>query len=134
MLPRDRGEGWGALPNEAPPPHPRKRTHFVRSWVPEWAAGRASFSIFISISFHAVPFPVSGSAGQDPYPNVLISLCFTSVPFLVSGVPLESTFSFIFHACLSRPPLGSVKPPQTHALCYLVLSRVHSINTCLVRV
>ena len=106
--------------------------HIVCSWVPEWAAGGTSPLIFMSISLNAVPFLVSGSAGQDPYPNVLISLCFAGMPFLVSGVPLESKCSFIFHACLSRPPLGSVKPPQPHVM--LVLSRVRSINTCLVRV
>ena len=112
----DRGEGWGALSNEAPPPHPRKRTRIVCSWVPEWAAGGTSPFIFMFISFHAVPFRVSGSAGQDPYPNVLISFCFAGMPFLLSGVPLESKSSFIFHACFSRPPLGSVKPLQPHVI------------------
>ena len=112
----DRGVGWGALSNEAPPPHPRKRTHIVCSWVPEWAAGGTSPFIFMFISFHAVPFLVAGSAGQDPYPNVLISFCFAGMPFLLSGVPLESKSSFIFHACLSRPPLGSVKPLQPHVI------------------
>ena len=106
--------GRGGEPCPTKLPHPRKRTHTVCSWVPEWAAGGISPFTFIFISFHAVPFLVSGSAGQDPYPNVLISFCFASMPFLLSGVPLESKSSFIFHACLSRPPLGSVKPLQPH--------------------
>ena len=116
----DRGERWGALSNEAPPPHPRKRTHFVCSWVPEWAAGGASPFIFIFISFHAVPFLVSGSAGQDPYPNVFISSCFAGMPFLVSGVPLESKISSTFHACLSRSCLESTASALASSECVCV--------------
>ena len=111
------GEGWGALSNEAPPPHPRKRTHFVCSWVPEWAAGGASPFLFIFISFHAVPFLVSGSAGQDPYPNVFISFCFAGMPFPVSSVPLESKFSSTFHACLSRSCLESTASALASSEC-----------------
>ena len=113
----DRGEGRGALSNEAPPPHPRKRTHFVCSWVPDWAAGGASPFIFSFISFHAVPFLVSGSAGQDPYPNVFISSCFAGMPFLISGVPLESKFSSTFHACLSRSCVESTASALASSEC-----------------
>ena len=115
----DRGEGWGALSNEAPPPHPRKRTHFVCSWVPEWAAGGAS--PFFSFSSH---FMLSGSAGQDPYPNVFISSSFAGMPFLVSGVPLESKFSSTFHACLSRSCLESTASALASSECVCVVDHV----------
>ena len=100
------GEGWGALSNEAPPPHPRKRTHIVCSWVPECVH---------LISCCAIPSVWLSGAGPL-YPDVLISFCFAGMPFLLFGVPLESKSSFMFHACLSRPPLGSVKPLQPHVI------------------
>ena len=73
--------------------------------------------IFIFISFHSVPFLVSGSAGQDPYPNVFISSCFAGMPFLVSGIPLESKFSSTFHACLSRSCLESTASALASSEC-----------------
>ena len=48
------------------------------SWIPAGMGGIISFTF---ISFHAVSFLVSGSAGQDPYPSVLISLfCRYTIP------------------------------------------------------
>ena len=108
----DRGEGWGALSNEAPPPHPRKRTHFVCSWVPEWAALHFHFHL---ISFCAIPSVWLSGAGPIPQRIHLILFCRYAIPSVWRTFGIKI---FIHFSCVFEP----------------VLSRVHSISTCLVRV
>ena len=70
---------WGALSNEAPPPHPGNTPTFCPLMD---ACGNSLGDIisFTFISFGAVPFPLSGSAGPDR--SHLTLFCKSAIPSL----------------------------------------------------
>ena len=90
--------GGTPCPTKLPHPISGNILTFACAWIP---AGTALLGIisFTCISCHARPFPVSGPAEQDPYPNALISFCFAGMLFLVSRVLLEPIF-FTHFACM----------------------------------
>ena len=101
------GRSGEPCPTKLPHPISRNIPTFACAWIP---AGTALLGIIslTCISCHARPFPVSGPAEQDPYPNVLISFCFAGMLFLVSGVPLAPKFhSFFMHIWFRGSALAS---------------------------
>ena len=88
LTPTCRGGGWGALPNEAPPPSPGNVPARTLMDPREDSLG-SIISFSRSSHFRAVSFPVSGTARAGPAPLGIIFMLFAGLPFLVSGVPLE---------------------------------------------
>ena len=114
------GQGGGeGSPVQRSSPTPSQETYplclLLGPRLGSWRGFTLHFQFHL-ISCCAIPI-VSGSAGQDPYPNVFISSCFAGMPFLVSGVPLESKFSSTFHACLSRSCVESTASALASSEC-----------------
>ena len=115
------GQGGGVgSPVQRSSPTPSQETYplclLLGPWVGSWRGFTLHFHFHL-ISCCAIPSVWLSGAGPVPQRIHLILFCrYAGMPFLVSGVPLGSTFSSTSHACLSRPPLGSVKPMQPHAI------------------
>ena len=111
-------EGWGALSNEAPPPHPGNTPTFCPLMD---ACGNSLGGIisFTFISFGAVPFPLSGSAGPDR--SHLTLFCKSAIPNeSLAYFWNQSYHSLFMHvacaiwSCLEFKASAARAPPPSH--------------------